>query len=135
MIVLTNTAAQTVAAGQPITFNEIVHQSGCAEGGFRSGTGSVRLRANGLYEISFNANVSGATAGTPVQLSVELSGAPLPETAMVSTPAAAGDENHVSAMTIVKNVCGDFDRVTVVNTGTVDVTVGAYPALTIKRVA
>lgn len=54
---------------------------------------------------------------------------------MISTPSAASSLNNVSTSTIVKNCCGDYDRITVVNTGTTDINIGANPVLTIKRLS
>lgn len=134
MIVLTNTIAQTIAPGQALTFNTEVLHTGCGEC-HRSGSGAVKLRANGIYETSFSGNITSATAGTAVQLSLAIGGEPLPETLMISTPSAADALNSVSTNTAIRNACCDYDRVTVVNTGTVPVIVGANPNLFIKRVA
>lgn len=70
-----------------------------------------------------------------VQLTVQLGGASLPETQMISTPSAASSLNNVSTSTVVKNCCGDYDRITVVNTGATDINIGANPVLTIKRLS
>ena len=135
MISLSNTSAQTVAVGQAITFDTVVQKTGCAES-YRVGTGQVRLRANnGIYEVAFSANVTGSTAGSPVQLAVAISGATMPETTMISTPATADAVNNISTTTSVRNDCGDYDRVTIVNTGTIPVIVSANPVLFIKRIA
>lgn len=133
MIILSNTAEQTLAAGQSITFNDVILHTGCAEC-FRKNTGSVKLRANGAYEVSFSANIGGTAAGQ-VQLSLQLGGATLPETTMISTTAAAGDLNNVSVTTGVKNCCGDYDRLTITNTGTTELTIGANPVLFVHRIS
>lgn len=134
MIVLTNTTAQTIEPGQSLTFNDVILHSGCGEC-HRQNSGSVKLRANGIYDAHFSANISGAAAGTPVQLALAIGGESLLETTMISTPSAADALDNVSTETAIKNSCGDYDRVTVVNTGTVAVTVGANPVLFIKRIA
>ena len=134
MIVLTNTIAQTIEPGASVTFDEVILHSGCGEC-HRKGTGSVKLRCNGVYELHFSANIGGATAATPVQLTLEIGGEPLPETTMISVPTAAADLNNVATATLLKNCCGDYDRVTVANTGTEPVTVGANPVLYVKRVS
>ena len=54
---------------------------------------------------------------------------------MISTTAAAGNLNNVAKTVGVRNCCGDYDRVTIVNTGTSTVTVGAGASLFIKRVS
>lgn len=131
MIVLSNTTAQTLAPGQSITFDDVILHSGSGEC-HRRNTGAVKLRANGVYDVNFSGNI-GAVAPGPAQLSIQLGGVTLPETTMISTTAAAGDLNNVATATGVKNCCGDYDRVTVVNTGTAPITVGANSCLFIKR--
>lgn len=134
MIVLSNTTAQTLQPGQTITFNNKILHTGCGEC-HRVNTGSVKMRANGIYVATFSGNIGGATAATPVQLSIQVGGETLPETTMISVPAAANDLNNVSTTTILRNCCGDYDRLTVVNTGTVPVIVDANTAFAIRRVA
>lgn len=133
MIVLTNTTAQTLAPGQSITFNTEVLHTGCAEC-FRLGSSSVKLRCQGIYEVSYGANVTNTAAG-PVQLSIQLSGATLSETTRINTPSTVGNVNAISATTAVKNECGGYDRVTVTNTGTTSIVVSPSASLYIRRVA
>lgn len=133
MIVLSNSAVQTINAGQSIAFDTTVLHTGCAEG-HRNGSPAVKLRATcACYSIAFNGNIASATADSPVQLSIEISGAPLPETLMVSTPSTANVYNSVSASTVVRSDC--CDTITVTNTGTNPVTLDLNSALTIRRVA
>lgn len=134
MIELTNSVAQTIQPGQSVTFNTVVLHTGCGEC-YRRNTPSVKLRANGIYEVTFSGNVSGTTAGTPVQLAIALGGIGLPETVMVSTPATANAFNNVSAGTFVQNTCGDYDRVTVINTGTVPVLLAANMNFRVRRMS
>ena len=137
MIVLSNTIAQTIQPGQSLTFNYTVLHTGCAEC-HREGSGAVGLRAgNSVYDISFGANIATATASAPVQLALAIDGSPLLETTMISTPSQANVFNNVSRETRVSTCCcnGGRGAVTVVNTGTNPVTVGANPRLSIKRVA
>ena len=135
MIVLSNTITQTLAPGQSLTFNTVVLHTGCAEC-YRTGSGSVGLRANnGIYEIAFHANISSATAAVPVQLAVQMDGAPLSETTMISTPSTANVFNNVGCETKVSTCCCTGGAITVSNTGTAPVTIAANPCLSIKRVA
>ena len=134
MILLSNTTDQVLTAGQSITFDKVLLKTGCAEC-HRENTGSVKMRANGIYEASFAGNISGVVAGTPVQLSFQLGGATMPETTMVATPVAANASNNVATSTLIKNCCVDYDRITVTNTGTTDVTVAANSAFIIRRLA
>lgn len=133
MIVLSNTTAQTLTPGQSIAFDKVVHKSGNAEC-HRMGTGSVKLKMPGVYAVDFSGNISSTVAGTP-QLVIELGGDPLNETTMKSTPAATGDFNNVSTGTKVRNCCGDYDRITVTNNGTIDVVVDANSNLRIGRLS
>ena len=135
MIELSNTTAQTLSAGQSITFDTVVMKTGCAEC-HRANTGSVKLCAkNAIYQVYFNANVSGATAATAVQLGIQLGGDNISESTMIYTPATTDAVGNVSTVLPVRNNCCDYDRVTVVNTGTADITIQAYPTLFIKRIA
>lgn len=133
MIVLSNTAAQTIAAGQALVLNTTTFKSGgcsCCGGIRNRGT---NLCKKGNYEITFHGNIAAGAAATEVQLSIEVGGVVLPETVMRATSVAAGDVNNVSGGTGVHNCCG-CSTVRIVNTGTVAVTVGANPALIIKEV-
>lgn len=144
MIVLSNTTPQIIQPGQSITFDDVVLHSGCGEC-HRANTGSIKLRANGVYEAHFSANIGveatpvaapdAVVNPAPLQLALAIGGEPLPETTMISYPAAANELNNVSTATAIKNCCGDYDRVTVINTGTEAVVIGANPALFIKRVS
>lgn len=70
-----------------------------------------------------------------MQLAFQLGGVTLPETTMVSTPGAANASNNVATSTLIKNCCGDYDRITVTNNGTADVTVAANSAFIVRRLA
>ncbi len=134
MIILSNAAEQTVAPGQSVVFDKVIMHTGDGEC-FRRDPSSVKLRKNGRYEIHFSANVSGPTAATPVQLTIQTGGVNLPETTMISVPAAVGDFNNVATATVVSNCCCDFDRVSITNTGANSIIIGANPNLFIKRVS
>lgn len=135
MIQLTNSAAQIIQPGAAVTFNTVQVKSGNCECFNSLVPTSVKLRAQGIYDVHFSGNITGTTAGVPVQLAIALGGAALPSTVMVSTPATANAFNNVSTETLVRNCCCDLDRITVVNTGTVPVTLSANMNLIIKRVA
>lgn len=135
MIELSNSTAQTLAVGQAMTFDTVILKTGSSEC-HRKNTGSVKLCAKGgIYQAYFSGNISGATADTAVQLNMSLGGDILPETIMIATPSAADALNNVATTVSIKNCCCDYDRITVVNTGTTAVTVGANPTLFIKRIA
>lgn len=132
MILLSNTTAQVIPVGQAVTFNTVLSKSGCGECS-RGTTQSVKLCKRGTYIVSFSANVSGATAATPVQLNIQIGGENRPETTMISTPAGANELNNISTTTAIERCCCDFSRVSVVNTGTTDITIGANPAFLIRQ--
>ena len=131
MIVLSNSTEQTLSPGQSLTFDLTKLHTGCAEC-HRAGTGSVKLRCNGVYEVYFGGNIGGTASGL-VQLVIELGGDPLLETTMKSIVSAPGDFNSVSRGTYVKNCCGDYDRITVTNNGNSTVVVDANAVLKIGR--
>ena len=133
MIELTNTAQQTIPVGGSLVFDKKLIQAGCCEC-HRTNTPAVKMRQRGYYEVTFNGNIGGATAATAVQIALQLGGATLLETTMISVPAAANDLNNVSADTFLSNCCDDYDRITVVNTGAVPVIVGANASIKLKRV-
>lgn len=132
MILLTNTVAQTVAPGASVTFDTTIFHTGTGEC-HRAGSSAVTMRCRGIYEADFSANIGGTAAGT-VTLAIQTSGETLPETVMDSVTAAAGDLENVATMTAIRNFCSGYDRITVTNTGAVEVTV-ENPKLYVKRVA
>lgn len=131
MIIVTNTTELTVPVGQAITFNTKVLKTCNGREQWRTGTGAVQLNCNWISEVQFSANISGATADAPAQLTIFVNGAQLPETVMQSE--AAGF-NNVATATAVDHRCGSDVTITVVNNGTVDITV-RNPLLFIKRIA
>ena len=134
MIVLSNSVAQTLAPGQSATFDTIISHTGNAEC-FRQNSGAVRLRFGGaIYEVSFGGNI-GATAPGTAQISVGFDGTPLLETTMISQTTTAGDLNSVNRVTAVNTCCCNGGAITVINTGTDEITLGANPVIYIRRVA
>lgn len=134
MIELSTTTALELSPGQAITFSSIPLKTGCAEC-TRMGTGSVKLRANGVYVVSFSANIGATAATTAAQLSIQIGGVTIPESTMISETAAAGDLNNVATTILIRNCCCDYDRITVVNTGTSTVNVGTGATLFVRRVS
>ena len=134
MIILSNTTAQTITPGQAITFNTEILHTGCGEC-HRPGTSSVKMKANGIYELYFGGNIGTTIADGIAQIAIAIGGEVLPETKMESETTAAGGLNNVSAKTAFKNCCCDYDRVTVINTGLTDVNIGENPCLFIKRLS
>ena len=95
----------------------------------------VKLRTRGTYEINFSGSISGAVAGTSVQLAIALGGVGLPETVMEYTPSVANSFGNVSTGTFVRECCEGCDQITMINTGTVAVTLSANMNLRIKRLS
>ena len=134
MIELSNTAAQTIAPGQSLTFDTVLLKTVCAEA-HRTNSGIVTLKADcAVYEIHFAANISATAAGT-AQLAISLDGEPLIETTMINTISTAGDPDNAATATLVKTGCGCCGKISVTNTGTTSVIVSPNPALFVKRVA
>ncbi len=135
MLLLTNSVEQTLQPGEIVTYDTVVIKTGCGECYLR-GTGSVKMKARGIYSVYFGANVTGATAATPVELSLRLGGeAIIPGSEMIYTPSVANAFSNVSKSIPVSNRCCDFDHISVVNTGTEPITIGANPSFSIRRVA
>lgn len=137
MLVLTNTTAQTLQPGQAISFDRVLFSTGngeCwrSESG-RLPTNGARMRCKGIYAPTFAGNIGGVAAGA-VSLAMAVGGEILPETNMISTAAAAGDLNNVSSTTRIQNgSCCGGDRISVVNSGTAALTVGANSVLVLER--
>lgn len=133
MILLTNSAAQTIQPGESLTFDTELLHTGCSES-HRQGSSAVKLRYCGIYEVHFHANVGGTAVGT-VQLQLEAGGEVLPETTMIVTEDTVGSLENVAVSTLIKNCCNDYNKITVTNTGTIAAAIGANPAFYAKRVA
>lgn len=131
MILLSNSTTQTVQPGEAITFDLERFKSGCCEC-HRQGSSAIKLKKCGVYELMFTGNVGGAAVGT-VQLQMEAGGEVLPETTIIVTEDTVGSLDNVTAHTFFRNCCGDYDRITIVNTGTVAAVIDANSAFTAKR--
>ncbi len=134
MVKITNTAVQTVQPGQAVTFNQLVTKTGCGEC-YSAQTNSIKLRGgcNSVYTVGFGANVSSPTAGAAVQLSIALGGFPIAETTAQSTPETANVPNNIFRAIPIQMCCGDFDRITLINSGTTPITIGPNVVLFAKR--
>lgn len=136
MLQLSNLTAQTVQPGRAITFDKVIRDCGCAECFNDQIPNVATLRVpNAIYNVEFHGNVASATAGDAMQLAIALEGFPLSETAMNSTPSTANVLNNVSAGTWVSTCCQDIKHLSVINTGTVPVTLAPNSSFRIVRVA
>lgn len=133
MIVLSNSATQTLAPGQSMTFDLTVLHTGCAEC-HRQGSSGIKLRNQGIYELMFHGNI-GATAVGTASLRLKAGGEDLPETTMIATVDTVGALYNVSTATLLKNCCGDNDRITVTNVGTTSVVIAPNSSFIAKRLA
>lgn len=68
------------------------------------GSPLYKILEGGLYEVSFNANVSGATAGS-IALGLYEDGVLIPGTTMIATVATAGDFYNISFDKIIPICC------------------------------
>lgn len=68
------------------------------------GSPTYKILEGGLYEISFNANVTSATAGT-VALGLFQDGVLVPGTTMIAEVATAGDYYNISFNKLLKVCC------------------------------
>lgn len=134
MIVLSNTTAQTLQPGQAITFDIVSLHTGTGEC-HRRGTSSVKMKNHGVYEVSFSGQITAGTAAQTPQLNIALGGDILAETIMRYTVPTAGYVGNVATSTFVKNCCCDYDRLTVVNTGTVPAIIDPNTSFKVKRVS
>lgn len=135
MILLSNLTTQTLQPGQALTLSKLFKsKTGCECFNSQAPT-SAKLCSQGIYELHFSGNITGATAGAPVQIAISIGEQPLVETAMNSVPAAANDLNNVATTTFLKNCCCDLDRVSIVNTGTNPVTIAQNSSFAIHRLS
>ena len=138
MIIVSNSAAQTLTKGQSLTFDLRTLKTGCSEF-IQQGSSDVYLKPKGLYLVDFSANVTSSAATTLVRLQVELNGNPLPNTVMDATPTTAGDLWNVSTSTAIDTNAGccfsiNTAYVTITNTGVNPVVVSPGASLRIGRV-
>lgn len=133
VIILTNSGSQELAPGQSLTFDTVVLHTGRCEC-YRPGSGAVIVRGacGAIFDDDFSANI-GATAPGVAQIALAVGGSQMRETTMVSTTAAAGDVNRVSADTSIRT-CGGNETLTVTNTGTTTIVV-ENPLWRVRRVA
>lgn len=132
MVQLSNSAEITLQPGATATFDKIlINSGGCTC--INNISPSIKMTSKATYVIHFSGNITGATAATPVQLAFDIGGTVVPATTMISTPTAAGDLNNVAKTFYYGNCCGDFDRVSVVNSGTTPVTIGANAVFSVAK--
>lgn len=134
MIELTNTAVQTVAAGQSVVYNATAVKGGCAER-HRAGSAQVVLTKPGRYLVGFSGNIAIPTGGAAGEISLALTydGEPIVGSAMRITPAAVEQYGNVSTQHYVDVCCNCCVTVSVQNTSGVAILVEG-PNITAVRV-
>lgn len=136
MIEVSNLTAQTLQPGQAITFDNVIHKSGCWECYSKQLPTSVKLKAPrcAQYDVEFSGNVSGAV-GDILRLAIAIGGQPLSETEMRVIPSVDPNSANVSTGTYIVMDCMDLDRVSVMNMGTTAIAIAPNSNLRIRRVA
>lgn len=139
MIELTNTAVQTVTAGQSVVYNSTAVKAGCAER-HREGSAQITLLSptNGRsarYLVGFSGNIALPSDGTAGEISLALTydGEVLGGSYMRITPAAVSEYGNVSTQHYVDVYPGCCVNVAVLNTSGVDILVES-PNITAVRV-
>lgn len=133
MLALTNPAEQTIAPGATVTFTTAALTGVCSCGEtFNALQNSIRLNRNAVYDVTFEANITGATAATPVQLAITVDGTAVPTGTAIYTPAAANAVGSISRTIPVANFC-EATHITVTNNGTEAVIVSANPLLYVRQ--
>lgn len=135
MIELTNSAHQIVHPGGALFFDKVVLHTGCAERYDGNSSGSIKLKATGIYEVHFSANVSSNFNGGKVQLALKLGNDILSETLMTATSSNAYDISNVSTATLVRNCGENGDSIMILNTGCTDAFIDSNPTIFVKRVS
>lgn len=137
---ITANALQTVAVNAPVLFTETAVPGNCSIM-HREGSGIVTLRGvtnqcRARFKVTFGANVAIPTGGTvaPISLAITISGEPVSETIMLSTPAAAEEFNNVSRVLFLDVINGCCTNISVENISTVPVAI-QNASLIVERVA
>ena len=133
MIVLSNTAAQTLTPGESLIFDNTVIQSGSAEH-HADNSASVLMLKPGMYEIHFTGNVAGVTDESTMMLGVRVGSNTLSETTMMKTACLKECYSNVASATIVRCETKSMD-IGVTNIGTTPITIAPHSSIFVKRVA
>lgn len=135
MIELTNSAAITLAVGATAVFDSVFYKTckDCTTCS-RNGTGVIKMCCSGAYEIRFTGNIGVSGATGLAQLNIAIDGTNYPQGLINSETSTEGDLNSVERTFVIPNCKYDCARVSVVNTGTVPVTIGVGAILSVKKV-
>lgn len=135
MIELTNSAELTLAAGATAIFDTVFYKTKndcttCA----KTGTGVIKMCCSGAYEVKFTGNIGVSGATGLAQLNIAVDGANYPQGQIYSETTTEGNTNSVERSFTIPNCKYDCTRVSLVNTGTVPVTIGVGAILAVKKV-
>lgn len=118
---------QTVEANASVLFTTAL-SSGSQSILWRAGSSIVTLRGLGpqlrsRFRITYHANValSADADVSPIEIAVRVSGEALAPSRAVSTPAAVGEFNNVSATTLVDVPAGCCTQISLANIGTTSI--------------
>lgn len=114
---------QTIEANEAVAFTTAL-SSGNQSILWRAGSGVITLRGLGpqlraRFRVSYHANVALAADATvaPIEVAIRVSGEALASSRAVSTPAAVGEFNSVSATTLVDVPAGCCTQISLANIG------------------
>ncbi len=118
---------QTIEANDSVMFQTAL-SAGSSSILWRAGSGIVTLRGLGpqfraRFRVSYHANVA-LSAGAevePIEIAIRVSGETLAPSRAVSTPAAVGEFNSVSATTLVDVPAGCCTQISLANIGTTSI--------------
>lgn len=114
---------QTVEANDSVVFTTAL-SSGNQSIIWRAGSGIITLRGLGpqlrsRFRVSYHANVALAADAivAPIEVAIRVSGESLASSRAVSTPAAVGEFNSISATTLVDVPAGCCTQISLANIG------------------
>lgn len=134
MIQLTNSADITLTPNQIAVFDTVLIDNKSCATCARPGTGSIKMCQCGIYEVRFGGNIGVSGADGIAQLTVQVGGVNLNPYTVQSETSTAGDLNAVEKTFWVDNCCCDYSRLTVANTGTTTVSIGAGAIFSARKI-
>lgn len=124
MIDAVNVPVQTVAVNSTVLFGQTRIFTGCSAR-HEEGSGRFVALKPGIYEVSFNGNVSIPTGGTvaPIILDITQDGEVVAGSRMQHTPAAVATPESVSVTTLIQVYPGCCVPISVRNDGTTPINI------------
>ena len=140
MIVLSNNEDEILGEGHFVIFDRVVLHTGVNKKTGKSAERnqmdkrSVALRG-GLYEVTYNCNVTSDHAGDPINMVLTLDWDPLRETIVHHTVYESKRWHHIAVTTIVGVPMDEVAMIAVKNLGPTTMTLAKDSCMTIRRVA